>query len=414
MALVEVARPRSAGSRRLAVSELVLDIAAAAGGERELEPILAGTLDRLRTVVRLTGGSIALVEDDALVVRAAIGPFAGDALGQQLPGRTGRSWDVVRTLRPFVSGDLQAQGLNVGASVRAGRAIRSWLGVPIVRRGEGIGLLEVDSTRRNAFGPGDVELLTTIGRALAGPVDLATRYASEQRARQLRDAFVGVISHELRTPITTIYGTSAMLARRIEEMSPDARGQAVADIEAESDRLRRLVEDLLVLSRAEGGRVHVEREPVLVAHVVRGFIASEAARWPEHTIDLHVPPTVPLVAAEETYVEQVVRNLVSNAAKYSPPGSTIEVVVEASDGEVRTRVLDEGIGLDGDTAERLFELFYRAPLATRRASGAGIGLFVCRELVAAMGGRIWARPRPEGGAEVGFGLPALPDDGEMD
>jgi signal transduction histidine kinase len=102
-----------------------------------------------------------------------------------------------------------------------------------------------------------------------------------------------------------------------------------------------------------------------------------------------------------------VQNLLSNAAKYSATGSKVEVVARPEDGGVTTRVLDEGEGLPAESSEQLFELFYRAPEAARRASGAGIGLFVCRQLVEGMGGRIWARPRDGKGAEFGFWLPAL-------
>jgi K+-sensing histidine kinase KdpD len=404
------ASPRRRRARRsAATAELVLEIATAASGERELDAILQATLDRLRSVVRLTGGSIALVEGDDLVIRAAIGPFTPEALGQRLARGTGRSWEVVSSRQAFVSGDLKAAGLRVRTSGRAERAIRSWLGVPIVRRSEGIGLLEVDSTRRNAFSDRDVELLHTVARALAGPIDLASRYDEERRAGILRDAFVGVISHELRTPVTTIYGASAMLRRRGETMAAEARQEVLADIEAEADRLRRLIDDLLVLSRVEGGPVDLARDPVLVGHVVRRAVKAVAENWPDRSFRIAVVPGLPIVAAEETYVEQVVRNLATNAAKYSPPRTEVTVDVDASDDEVLVRVCDAGIGIDAAEPDRLFDLFYRAPAATRHAAGAGIGLFVCRELVRAMGGRVWAQSRREGGAEFGFALPIARD-----
>jgi K+-sensing histidine kinase KdpD len=419
MTAVERPEPTAARTRRRAsaTANLVLEIATAAAGERELDQILETTLDRLRLVVGLTGGSIALVEEDDLVVRAAIGPFAAEALGQRLPRGRGRSWQVITGRVPFLTGDLHAAGMSVRTSDRAERAIQSWLGVPIVRRGEGIGLLEIDSTRRNAFSSADLALLETVAKALAGPIDLASRYAAERRAGLLRDAFIGVISHELRTPITTIYGASAMLRRRGESLEPAARHQAIADIEAEADRLRRLIEDLLVLSRAEGGRVELARDPVLIGHVVRRACAAESTIWPGHAFRPSIARGLPIVFAEETYVEQVVRNLLTNAAKYSPEGTDVAVVVDGGDdGErgVRVRVLDEGIGIDSAEPDRLFELFYRAPVATRHAAGAGIGLFVCRELVAAMGGRIWAAGRDGGGAEFGFSLPEANGETERD
>jgi len=399
----KAAVPHAQRSARTA--ELILDIATAAAGELDLDQILLETLDRLRTVLPLTGGSIALVEEDDLVIRAAIGPFAVRALGQRLRRGSSRSWGVIETLEPYLSGDLQASGLHAEAA-RPEDMIRSWLAVPIVRRGQGIGLLEIDATQVAAFDQTDVELLTTVVRALAGPVELASRYAEERRANALREAFIGVISHELRTPITTIYGLSKMLRQRLDTIAPEVRDQLIGDVEAESDRLYRLVEDLLVLSRAERGRVEIARDPIVLTHVLRRAIEGETTRWPTKDFALEIDRHVPLVLGEETYVEQAVRNMLSNAAKYSEPGSTVTVVVEPAAGEVVVRVLDEGIGIAPDDAERVFELFYRTPRASRQAAGAGIGLFVCRQLIEAMGGRIWARPREEGGTEVGFALRA--------
>jgi signal transduction histidine kinase len=227
-----------------------------------------------------------------------------------------------------------------------------------------------------------------------------------RQARAQRDAFLGILSHELRTPITTIYGLSKMLRRRLESLAPDVRDQAIGDVEAEADRLYRLVEDLLVLSRAERGRVEIESDPIVLPHILRRAIDGEAARWPTRRFALDAERHVPLVLGEETYVEQVVRNLLTNAAKYSAVEAPVTVRVEPAQGEVVVRVLDEGIGIPPEDTEHVFDLFYRTRDAARQAPGAGIGLFVCRQLVEAMGGRIWARPREEGGTEVGFALPA--------
>jgi len=390
--------------RTLATAQLVLEITTAAAGETELEGILRTTLDRLRGIVAFTGGSIALVDGDELVVRAAIGPFEDEAIGQRVARNEGRSWTVIRTLEPLRVDDVQAEGVRMRGK-RAANAMQSWLAVPIPRRGEGIGLLEVDSTTPDAFSAEDERLVATIGRALAGPVDIAARYAADRRAGELRDAFTGVISHELRTPITTIYGMSQVLRQRHRTMDPDALRQVIEDIEGEADRLRRLAEDLLVLSRTEGDRLRLTRDPLLIGHVVRRRIADESLRWPKHRFRATIPPGLPLVMGEEMYVEQVVQNLLSNAAKYSPAGSEISVVVGHEDDEVVVRVFDEGIGLPDESPEILFQLFYRAANAARQASGAGIGLFVCRQLIESMGGRVWARNRDPTGAEFGFALP---------
>jgi signal transduction histidine kinase len=396
-----------------ATSQLIIDIATSAAGERDLDQILHEALDRLQTVSRLTGGSIALVDGDELVIRAAVGPFADEALGQRLRRGPSRSWTVVETLEPALIADLHATGNQVRGP-RGREGIRSWLAVPIVRRGRAIGMVEIDSTEVDVFGPSDIDLLETIVRVLSGPIELADAAAAASRAQALRDAFIGVISHELRTPITTIYGLSKMLRQRHDTLSAEVRARAIEDVEAEADRLHRLVEDLLVLSRAEVGRVEIADEPLNLRRLIGRVVDVEAGRLPDRRFELEINGELPLVGGEETYVEQVVRNLLTNAAKYSSPPAPIRIHAEYADDEAVIRVLDDGIGLgDTDTA-RVFDLFYRSPNATRVAPGAGIGLFVCRQLIEAMGGRIWAHAREGGGTEVGFALPATPiaDDGD--
>jgi signal transduction histidine kinase len=222
----------------------------------------------------------------------------------------------------------------------------------------------------------------------------------------LRDAFNGIISHELRTPITAIYGGAKLLARRDRPLDEATRQDLVADLEAEADRLYRLVEDLLVLSRSERGTIERADDPVIVQRVVERVVRSEQERWPGIKFETDAGAAA-TARGDDTYVEQVVRNLIGNAAKYSPAGSVVSIVVDDTAEGVRVRVLDDGPGINVDESARLFELYYRSPLTAGVSSGAGIGLFVCRALVEAMGGRIWATPRPGGGSEFGFVLAPL-------
>jgi signal transduction histidine kinase len=398
--------PGATSDRSEVSSRLIIDIAAAASGELDLDHILGAALTRLRGVVRLTGGSIALVEGDELVVRAAVGPFADEAQGQRLRRGPSRSWGVIESRRPFLSGDLLAGGDRMHGA-RAATVIRSWLAVPIVRANEAIGLLEVDSPEIDAFDEADLALLEGVVAVLGGHVELAAHHAESARATALREAFIGVISHELRTPITTIYGLARVLRQRGDTLDEAARRDALADIEIESDRLFRLVEDLLVLSRAEGGRVALESEPINPGRLVGRIVEAERQRHGDREFVARIAPGLPLIEAEPTYVEQVVRNFLTNAVKYSRAPAPIEIEVAAQDGEIILRVLDRGIGIDEETAEHGFDLFFRTNAASRVASGAGIGLFVCRELVNAMGGTTWIAPREGGGTEVGFRLPAV-------
>lgn len=238
--------------------------------------------------------------------------------------------------------------------------------------------------------------------------------AEERRASQYREAFIDVISHELRTPITTVLGLTQILTRpgRLEDV--ESSGPLLEDVRAESERLHRLVEDLLVLSRVERGTLDVESEPLVLRRLLEDLVTLESAERPSIRIELDVEPDLPIVAGEPTYVSQCLRNLLGNAAKYTPPGTRVVISARQESGGVAIRVSDEGPGLSDVAVEHAFELFYRDARMARTVAGSGIGLFVCSSLVQAMGGRIWARQRPEGGAEFGFLLRTVEADDDLE
>jgi len=255
----------------------------------------------------------------------------------------------------------------------------------------------------------DRDLLASAADQGAQGLERAILHAHDEDARRFQEAFIGVVSHELRTPITTILAGSRLLRRRLDA---DPRAAELGDdIEAEANRLTRIVDDLLVLSRLERRHLTTGDEPVHLDHLLARVVRSEATRWPEHRIELAPSTGSHVVIGDETYVEQVARNLISNAAKYSPRGSRVEIAIDdAPDGDVHVRVLDEGPGVAPSEVDDLFSLFYRSPATAASAAGAGIGLFVSRRLVAEMGGRMWAEPRPTAGSEFGFSLSCYPLD----
>jgi signal transduction histidine kinase len=229
-------------------------------------------------------------------------------------------------------------------------------------------------------------------------------------ANLMRDRFLGILSHELRTPITSIYGGTQLLLKRSDRLDEGTRSELMTNVAAEAERLQRIIENLLILARVERGADFFDARPVTLKAVLTDFVANEQRLWPDMKIDLQVARGVPLVAADEEYLALILRNLLSNAAKYAGEGSTVQLsAVQSAEegdgpGEVTVRVIDNGPGISEEDTDQLFGLYYRSAMTTA-TPGAGIGLFVCRGLVEAMGGRIWARHRPEGGAEFGFSLP---------
>lgn len=248
--------------------------------------------------------------------------------------------------------------------------------------------------------------VTRCGRLAHGAVEavIIRDVTDARQSRGLHDAFLGMLSHELRTPVTSIYAAAGLL-RSISSLSQEERAGLIDDIAEESERLLRLVDDLLVLAHFDEG-IRLIKEPSLLQRVVPVAVERERRRWSAIDIHLEVGPDLPVVSGDETSVQQVVRNLISNAAKYGD-GKPIVVELLGSEEErgVIVRVLDRGGGVAAHEAEALFRPFFRSPRTARASSGAGVGLYVCRRLVEAMGGHMWARPRSDGGSEFGFWLP---------
>ncbi len=243
----------------------------------------------------------------------------------------------------------------------------------------------------------------------------AEEITERRRIEQLRDTFIGMLSHELRTPMTSLYAASQLLRRRDSEAATDAPGRdedLVDEVVAGAERLQRIVENLLVLARVERGVAMPGADPVLLQRVLPGVVKAERRLWPEHRIELATfPPNLPPVRSDTDALVQVIRNLVSNAVKYGRPQGRMVIDVDRPTQDiVCLSVADDGPGLAGADPDRLFDLYYRAADASRRAAGAGIGLFVSRALVEGMGGTLTASDGEDGGAVFRVCLPVFSED----
>ena len=236
--------------------------------------------------------------------------------------------------------------------------------------------------------------------------------AALRQASQAKDEFLGLVSHELRTPLTIILGNAQAL-RRYSSLSDEDREASIRDIWKESERLQRLIENMLILSRVERG-MDIEPEPVLLQRLVPGLVDAHVREGSGRAVETMISADLPPIAGAPAYVEQVLANLLSNAEKYSPAGSPIEVRLIPNDGSVSVSVCDRGAGLALDEIERIFEPFFRSERTADTASGIGLGLSVCKRLIEAQGGHMWAKPRDGGGTEIGFSLPVYEDNEELE
>jgi PAS domain S-box-containing protein len=236
----------------------------------------------------------------------------------------------------------------------------------------------------------------------------AFRDLTEERAvEQLKSDFVSTVSHELRTPLAAIYGAAMTLQRSDVELNDVQEAGMLGVISGESERLARIVNDILLASRLDSGAATVEIGRTDAAELARGVLAAaEAHLPPDVELVLSVPEPGPQVAADPDGLRQVLVNLVENAVKYSPNGGLVEVELEPADGRIRFAVRDSGLGIPASEHERIFEKFFRLdPNLSRGVGGTGLGLYISREIVRRMGGRIRVESEPGRGSTFSFELP---------
>ena len=237
----------------------------------------------------------------------------------------------------------------------------------------------------------------------------AFRDLTEERAlEELKAEFVATVSHELRTPLAAIYGSAQTIRRQDIELDPEIQQQLLGVIAAESDRLGTIVNDLLVAGRLDANQLPlaIERcDPVELA----GSVVEAARTHLPDTIDLELDVLngLPQVVADPGQLRQVLVNLIDNAIKYSPEGGRVALSVANGDDAIRFTIADAGLGIPSNEHRRIFEKFYRLdPDMTRGIGGTGLGLYICRELVRRMDGKIWVESKLGEGSTFVVELPA--------
>ena len=256
---------------------------------------------------------------------------------------------------------------------------------------------------------GDRELWISIsGVQFPDGTVYALRDLTEERGiEKLKSEFVATVSHELRTPLAAVYGAAVTLRRQDVELDDDHRRRLLAVIAGESDRLARIVDQVLAASRLDSGSFAFAVEQCDPGPPALEVVEAARAHAPPGVrIELAAGDDLPPVAADPDMLRQVLANLVENAVKYSPSGGRVHLSLWRHEGRVLFAVRDEGLGIPLREQERIFEKFFRLdPNLTRGVGGTGLGLYICRELVRRMGGRIWVASREGEGSTFFFELP---------
>lgn len=295
--------------------------------------------------------------------------------------------------------------------VARGIAAVSLVCVPLLAAGKPNGMATFATTRSGRrYTERDLALLTEVAGRLSIALENQRLLRDLREANAAKDEFLGLVSHELKSPLTTIHGNAVVLREKGAALDQETVKRALDDVAQESERLHRLIDNLLLLARLEQGH-ELEREPVLVIEVVRTVVARHQARHPSRRFKIvEKQKKRKPVNFAESYLEQVIENLISNAEKYSPDDEAIVIEIDRTDEVVSFRVLDRGFGIQDAEADRLFQAFYRSEGTRKKVAGLGVGLAVCKRLVEAQDGEIWVHPRDGGGTEFGFSLPVIVED----
>jgi two-component system sensor histidine kinase KdpD len=299
----------------------------------------------------------------------------------------------------------QAAGLGTGTSPEA----RAYYFPLTASRGT-LGVLGLrPSNPRTISVPEQVRQLETFGSQVALALERAQLAAEAQQAQvrveteSMRSSLLSSVSHDLRTPLASITGTASSLLEGEASLDPPTRRVLLETLYEEAERLNRLVRNLLDMTRLQSGALQVSKQWHPLEEVIGAALGRMEKLLRGRPVATRVPQDLPLVPIDDVLIEQVLINLLENAVKYTPAGSEIELTARVGNGMVAVDVADRGTGVPPGDEARLFEKFYRGRSSTSR--GAGLGLAICRGIVEAHGGRIWAENRSGGGASFQFTIP---------
>jgi signal transduction histidine kinase len=360
----------------------------------EIEELLLALLVRTRDLLGADTCAVLLLDEQAeeLVARAAVGLEEEVERGVRIPMGRGFAGRVAAERRPVILEDVDhADVLN---PILREKGIKSLLGVPLLVRGEAIGVLHVGVLRHRAFTAGEVELLQLVADRVAVSVERTRLHDETIRLDQLKASFVAIASHELRTPATAVYGVLRTLVDR-KELSAEVKEELLQVGVQQGERLRRLLEELLDLSRLDSRAISVEPKPLVVRTVLDEIARESLPEGTELTLD--VPDDLAAIA-DRRVLDRIVSNLLINATRYGRPPYV--VIAERRDRHLRIAVCDDGPGVPDALRFRLFERFTRGD----ETSGTGLGLAISRAYARAHGGDLVYDP-PERGARFELILP---------
>jgi two-component system sensor histidine kinase KdpD len=285
-----------------------------------------------------------------------------------------------------------------------------WLYLPLLNGEHNAGVLGLKThITSRSLDRLQLQLLETFASQIAAALERCSLAADGEKIRlqaeteRMRNSLLSAVSHDLRTPLATLTGAASILVDRGELLSVDSRKELAESMLDESDRLHRLVQNLLDLTRLEAGAIRLRRELQPIEEVIGVVLHRLGRQLRDHPLQLQVANSLPPVMIDELLMQQVLINLLDNAAKFAPPGTAIELHAEAQGQFLVLEICDHGPGIVPGEEDRIFERFFRG--SEQQTSGSGIGLAICRAVIQLHGGTISAQNRSGGGAVIRVALP---------
>ncbi len=288
--------------------------------------------------------------------------------------------------------------------------------IPLLTPGAAVGVLGVSRAKDSAWLPEQEDSLQMLGRTLALSIERELLAEENRRNLMARESerlgrvLLNTVSHELRTPLTAIKGSITALTDPVTGEDPEARRLLMAETLTATDRLNAIVENLLSMSRLESGMLRLKRSETDLLDLVSVVADALRRQSSEHPLSIQIEEDIPPVSVDFILMAQVLSNLLTNAARHTPPGTAVQISVEKTSDGISITVADQGPGVPVDELPHLFETFFRGKNAA--TGGVGLGLPICKGIVEAHGGRIVAYLNRRGGLSVNIVLPgALPQKG---
>jgi K+-sensing histidine kinase KdpD len=379
-----------------------------------LNQILSATLERATEVLDLEGGWLQFMDDDGKTLTLAaqrglpepvIEKISAIVMNKNFPKKftNGIQPDQIDRIMETMRNNLDVY-----------RTEKNYIltGVPITLKDNVIGILGGISSGSHVLTKNQVQLLTTIGHQIGIAVEneRLTQQAAEvkilREVDRLRSELIANVSHELRTPLGLINISCSSLLMDDVEFDRDTQRNFLLNIEEEVGKLEQIVENLLDMGRVEGGHLRLEKQPTDLAELVKNVVRGMKTLSTQHSFEYNFVSEPLMATVDVKRIEQVLRNLLDNAIKYSPNGGKIFVQGSLEKSQILISVTDQGIGIPADAWDKIFERFYRAEnVITLRMRGAGLGLSVCQGIVEAHGGLIWVESQPGVGSIFCLTLP---------